>query len=291
MKSVLEVLQLSTRFLQDRNVDKPRRLVEELLSSLLHCRRMDLYMQFDRPLEEGELSTLREWLKRVIQNEPVQYILGEVDFFGCTIKVDRRALIPRPETELLVEHIAKKVKGQKTLWDVCTGSGCIGISLKKKFPHLEVSLSDISPEAISLARENGVKNGVDVAFYEGDLLAPFQGRKVDIVVSNPPYIATNEFLTLDPSVRDFEPKQALIGGDRGLSFYERLAAEIPEYLNPGGLVFLEIGSAQGKDVQEIFTSPIWACSERIQDWSSKDRFFFLEKQSLSRVIYSLETVQ
>ncbi len=291
MKSVGEVLSLSTRFLQDRNIERPRRVAEELLSFLLRCKRIDLYMQFDRPLEEKELSLLREWLKRASQNEPVEYILGEIDFFGCSIQVDSRVLIPRPETEILVDLIAKKITTQKSLWDLCTGSGCIGISLKKKFPHLDVSLSDISAKALSLAQENAAKNGVDVSFFEGDLLAPFQGKTVDILVCNPPYISANEFLTLDPSVRDFEPKLALVGGEKGSEFFERLAKALPEYLSPGGLVFFEIGFAQGAEIQEIFNSPIWGRSERIQDWSGKDRFFFLEKQSLSRVPYSLETVQ
>lgn len=291
MKSIAEVLRLSSQFLEERNIEKPRRLAEELLSSLLRCKRIDLYMQFDRPLEEQELSQLRGWLKRASQHEPVEYIVGEVDFFGCAIKVDSRALIPRPETEILVDWIAKKITEQKSVWDICTGSGCIGIALKKKFPQLEVSLSDISPRALSLARENAVKNGVDVSFFEGDLLTPFQGKKVDILVCNPPYVGTNEFLTLDPSVRDFEPELALVGGERGLDFFERLSVEIPEVLNPGGLVFLEIGFAQGSEVQKIFGSPVWSRSELIQDWSGKDRFFFLEKQSLPRVLYSLETVQ
>ena len=282
MKVLSEVLQLSTRFLQDRKIKRPRRIVEDLLGALLRCKRIEIYMQFDRPLEEGELSTLREWLKRSAQHEPIEYIVGEVDFFGCAIKVDSRVLIPRPETELLVEHMAKKITTQKSLWDVCTGSGCIGIALKKRFPNIDVSLSDISADALALAKENGVKNGVEVSFFEGDLLTPFQGKRADILVCNPPYVTSNEFLTLDASVRDFEPKLALVGG---LDFYRRLGLEMPEYLNPGGLVFLEIGASQGKDVQEIFASPIWARSELIQDLSGKDRFFFLEKQSLSRVSY------
>lgn len=278
MKLLGEVLQLSTRFLHERKIERPRRLVEELLAHLLKCKRIHLYMQFDRPFEEGELAILREWLKRAAQNEPIEYITGVVDFFGCSFKVDSRALIPRPETELLVEHITKKITTQKTLWDVCTGSGCIGVALKKKFPMLNVALSDISLDALSLAKENAAQNEVQVEFYEGDLLAPLKGKYTDLLVCNPPYVTSNEYLNLDPSVRIFEPKLALVGGVRGLDFYSRLAEGIPACLNPGGLVFLEIGFAQGKAVQEIFRSPIWASSQLIQDFSGKDRFFFLEKQ-------------
>lgn len=278
MRPLGEVLQLSTRFLQERKIDRPRRLVEELLAHLLKCKRINLYMQFDRPLEEGELITLREWLKRAAQNEPVEYITGVVEFFGCSIKVDSRVLIPRPETELLVEHIAKKMTHQKSLWDVCTGSGCIGIALKKKFPQLDVSVSDISSDALVLAKENAEENGVEVKICKGDLLTPFKGKFTDLLVCNPPYVTSSEFLNLDLSVRIFEPKLALVGGDEGLDFYRRLSAEIPGYLNPGGQVFLEIGWAQGKAIQEIFASPIWRSTQLVQDLSGKDRFFFLEKQ-------------
>ena len=278
MKSLGVVLQLSAHFLTERKIDRSRRFVEDLLSHLLKCKRIDLYMQFDRPLDDQELTTLREWLKRAAKHEPLEYIVGEIDFFGCKIKTDARALIPRQETELLVEHIAKRIKDHRSLWDLCTGSGCIGIALKKRFTHLAVFLSDFSKDALSLAKENGKKNGVEVEFFLGDLFAPFKGKKTDLIVCNPPYVSSSEFLTLDPSVRDFEPHQALLGGERGSDFYEKLANEAPEYLEAGGCLFLEIGSSQGKLVQDIFRAPIWGSFELFQDLSGKDRFFFLEKQ-------------
>lgn len=278
MKDLREVLQLSSQFLQERNIERPKRLVEDLLASLLRCKRIDLYMQFDRPMEDSELAVLREWLKRAAKHEPVEYIVGEVDFLGCKIKVDSRVLIPRQETELLVEIISKKMTAQKSLWDICTGSGYIGIALKKKFPKLEVSASDISPDALAIAKKNAANNGVDVSFFEGDLLSPFVGQCADLIVCNPPYVAANEFFSLDPSVRDFEPKLALIGGDDGLAFYRRLAADLPGYLLPKGQVYLEIGFSQGKAMQEIFSSNVWGRFELLQDFSGKDRFFFLEKQ-------------
>jgi release factor glutamine methyltransferase len=278
MKSLKDVLQLSTQFLQERNIERPRRLVEDLLASLLRCKRIDLYMQFDRPLEDAELAVLRQWLKRSAQHEPLEYITGEIDFFGCQLRVDRRALIPRPETELLVERVAQKMGTQKSVWDVCTGSGCIAIALKKRFPLVEVFASDISEEALSLAKENAIRNGVEISFLKGDLLSPFVGKKADIIICNPPYVTTGEFFNLDSSVRDFEPKIALVGGDDGLDFYRRLADEICPYLEPQGQLYLEIGYAQGEAVKKIFSSPAWVRSELIQDLSRKDRFFFLEKQ-------------
>lgn len=278
MKSLSQVLQLSTEFLQKKGIDRARRLSEELLSHLLHCRRIDLYMQFDRPLIEEELIPFREKLKRVAKGEPLEYVLGEVSFFGGSFQVDSRVLIPRPETEILVDLVAKELGDAHLLWDLCTGSGCIGISLKKKFPELDVIISDISSPALELAKQNAKRNGVEVKALLGDFTSVLTGHQVDILVCNPPYISKSEFLNLDLAVRDFEPKEALLGGERGLEFYERLALDVSSYLNPRGKVFLEIGALQGKAVQEIFESPIWIRSRLIQDYSGKDRFFFLEKQ-------------
>jgi release factor glutamine methyltransferase len=168
---------------------------------------------------------------------------------------------------------------------VCCGSGCIGIALKKKFPHLEVHLSDISEEALTVAKENALKNQVDVTFHQGDLLAPFKGQMADIILCNPPYVSEKEFLLLDPSVKDFEPKLALVGDADGFGFYQRLAVELPEYLKAGGWVFLEMGCTQKKGIETIFEDPIWQGSSSICDLSGRDRFFFLEKQSLSSVSY------
>ncbi len=147
MRSLAEVLQLSTAFLQKKGIERAKRLSEELLSHLLSCRRIDLYMQFDRPFVEEELAPLKEWLKRVAKGEPIEYVIGEVSFFGCTFRVDSRVLIPRPETEILVDLVAKNIGSATSLWDLCTGSGCIGISLKKKFPSLAVMISAISSKA------------------------------------------------------------------------------------------------------------------------------------------------
>ena len=274
MKSVQEVLQLSTQFLAAKNIASPRRLVEELLAHLLRCKRIDIYMQFDRPIDERELATLRAWVMRVANHEPVEYVTGEVDFYGCKIKVDARVLIPRVETELLVDFAAKKISGEEVLWDLCTGSGYIGIALKKKFPKLAVAISDISLDALTLAQENAAQNKVEIEAVLGDLLTPFRGRKADVIVCNPPYVSAKEFVDLDSSVRDFEPKLALVGGATGLEFYERLARELPAHLNPGGKIFLEIGAAQGASVKNIFNGE----GTLLKDLSGKDRFFFLEKQ-------------
>jgi release factor glutamine methyltransferase len=276
VKTIAEVLQLSSKFLADRSVENPKRLAEDLLGWVLKLKRMDLYLQFDKPVEEAELAAMREPLKRCAKGEPVDYIIGEVSFAGCQIFVDNRVLIPRPETEILVEKVKKSAK-EGVIWDLCTGSGCIGISLKKAlgFP---VVLVDCSSDALAVAKKNAEANGVDVELVQGDFLTPMAGRMADVVVCNPPYIATKEILNLSSSVRDYEPNLALDGGESGSVFYERLAADLPKHLNPGAQVFLEIGTDQGELVKEIFKNGPWAKMLLEKDWAGHDRFFFLEKQ-------------
>ncbi len=280
MKTIGEVLKLSASYLQERQAENPRRSAEELLASLLKMKRLELYMQFDRPLTEPELAALREQIRRKAKGEPLAYISGEVEFLDCKIRVDRRVLIPRQETEILADLIVKKLGAREgVLWDVCTGSGCLGIALKKALPQLQVVLSDLSKDALALARENARANGVEVEFLEGDFLKPFEGRVCDFFVSNPPYVSQSEYLSLDPSVRDFEPQMAFVGGESGLAFYERLGRDLPRFLKPGGVAFLEIGAGQGEAVKKIFSEAEWAQAELKKDWSGRDRFFFLEKQS------------
>jgi release factor glutamine methyltransferase len=275
VKTVVEVLKLSAAFLAERKAEPARRMAEELLSHVLKKQRIDLYLQFDQPVEERELSLLRELLKRAAKGEPVEYLTGEVEFYGAKIKVDRRVLIPRPETEILADLISKRLRGS-VLWDLCTGSGALAISLKKKHPELAVAASDVSAEALALARENSRSNGAGVEFLQGDLFAPFEGRKADVIVSNPPYVTAKEYGELSPTVRDFEPKIALVGGERGVEFYERIARDAPLFMNAGGFVGLEIGSGQGAVVTKIFRDGAWPKLELLQDWAGKDRFFFAE---------------
>ena len=280
MKTVGEVLQLSASYLQERKVVRPRREAEDLLSFILKISRLELYLQHERPLEEGELSSYRAFLKRKAQGEPFEYIVGEIPFFHCHFRISSDVLIPRPETEILLEKAVLQIQKQdysnKAAWDLCCGSGCLGVSLKKALPDLEVSLSDLSAKAIEIAKVNASLNGVTVCFYQGDLLSPFQHRKVDFVLCNPPYISEQEFATLDPSVRLYEPKIALVAGVSGLEFYSRLANELPSYLNQGAQVFLEVGAGQGAAVGDLFGAKCWKTKRLEKDLAGHDRFFFLE---------------
>ncbi len=280
MKLLGELLNLSIQYLKEKNITSARLVAETLLSHVLELKRMDLYMRFECPLEEKELSVFRSLLKKASFGEPVEYILSQSDFYGLKLHLSPHVLIPRPETEILVDQIARllrlEVEQNKTLFDVCTGSGCVGLSLKKTFPALSVTLSDVSPEALALCQRSAETHGLDVTLLQGDLMASFEGKKADYVVCNPPYISEKEYEGLDFSVKGHEPKLALVGGESGLEFYERLASDLPKYLNPGAKVFLEIGHSQGEALSKIFSSPYWVKKELRQDYSGKDRFFFLE---------------
>jgi release factor glutamine methyltransferase len=276
VKTLAEVLQLASKFLQDRGIENPKRMAENLVGAHLKMKRMDLYLQFDKPIGDAELASLREPLKRCAKGEPIDYIIGEVEFSGCAISVDRNVLIPRPETEILVEKVKTGARGG-VIWDLCTGSGCIGIALKKAL-DAQVVLVDCCPKALAVASKNAKANGVEIEILQGDFLKPLLGRKADLVVCNPPYIPSGEIGGLAPSVRDYEPILALDGGVAGLDFYRRLAADLPPFLNPKAQVFLEIGAGQGEAIKEIFQGGPWSKISLEKDWAGHDRFFFLEMQ-------------
>ncbi len=282
MLSILDVLSLSTNYLKERNITYPRRQAENLLCDTLGLSRLQLYLDFERPLNEQELKYCRENLKRHSQGEPLAYIHGQVDFYSCSLLVTPAVLIPRQETEILIDKIVsfldkKDLKG-KSLWDVCCGSGCMGIALKKRFPELEITLSDLSSDALQVAAQNAERNNVKVNLLEGDLLIPFIGQKTHFFVCNPPYIAEHEYMSLDQEVQAYEPRLALVGGQKGIEFYERLATCLPAYLHPHSALWFEIGYQQGETVQTLFQGKPW-CHQRIEkDWAGHDRFFFLENE-------------
>lgn len=276
MKTIQEVLTLATEYLQARSFESPRKEAEDLLAAALHCKRLDLYMRYDQPLVEGELELLRQWIKRRGQKEPLEYLTGKTEFFHLPLNITPAVLIPRQETEILASKIAKKIEqlNPESLWDVCSGSGAIGLSLKNKFPHLEVTLSDLSEEAVKVAEGNALKNLLDVRVLQGDLFAPFGAYQADFIVCNPPYIAEGEYEALDPSVRLYEPKRALDGGEDGLEFYRRLSSTAKERLKPKGLLCMEIGHTQGGSVVELFSKAGFAKVILEKDWSGNDRFVF-----------------
>lgn len=278
MKTLLEIVNASATYLEERGVARSKREAEELIAALLGLSRIDIYLNFERPLVESELALCREAIKRRGKGEPWQYIVGHLSFAGAIIGVQSGVLIPRPETELLVEKVVVHAQGAKVLWDICTGSGCIAIALKKRLPDVSVLASDISEDALAQAHRSALRNEVNITFLQGDLFVPFEGQQADIIVCNPPYVSDDEYPHLQREVRDFEPSLALLGGKDGLFFYEKIAATLPAHLNSGGRAFLEIGHSQGAAILKIFESDVWAARDMEKDFSQQDRYLSLIKK-------------
>lgn len=236
-----------------KNLDSPRLLIELMLAEELNCDRMQLYTNFDKPLQKDELDSLRLKVARIASYEPLQYVLGKTNFMGIEIKCDKRALIPRPETEELVKIIESELKGSERILDVGTGSGCISIYLAQKFPDTKIVALDISEKALELAKENAENLNIkNVQFYKANILKVTPKNKYDVVVSNPPYIPTNEINDLDTNVRSFEPISSLDGGSDGVTFYRHFSSILQKILNKNGKFYLEYGFGQTDKLLEIF---------------------------------------
>lgn len=272
MLTIKDVLNLSRNYLEKKGLSNPRRESEEVLSIALDLPRLEIYLNYDKPLNDDEVQKCREVLSRVAQLEPYAYIKGFVRFYDCLINVNQDVLIPRCETELLVDRVSKSITTEISLLDLCTGSGCISISLKKKHSHLKVVATDISYKALDQAKFNAQKNNVDICFIQSDFFESINER-FDLIVSNPPYISDEEFKGLDLSVSLYEPKLALVADCDGLYFYQKFASEAKAYLNIDGKVWLEIGYAQGNSVKNIFEKEGWKNCAVIKDYSDNDRFF------------------
>ncbi len=258
----IELLQWSTNILKDHQVENPRLNAELLYAHSLNLNREELYVRLHREVQEGEKKTLEKLIERRLSGEPLQYILGRQEFWSIDLKVDPRVLIPRPETELLVEQslsiLSEKTfeKGPSVL-EIGTGSGAIVIALAKEMGHLFVVATDISRDALVLARENAQAAGVQhrIGFVQGDLFGPLrplrETRPFDLILSNPPYIVRRKIDTLAKEVKDHEPTIALNGGKDGLAFYRRIIPEAPGYLREGGWLLLEVALGQDSDVSDL----------------------------------------
>ena len=224
-----------------------------------------------RMVKPGETRKINEIVEKRLTGRPLWYIIGDVEFYDCTIKVDERALIPRPETEILAQQVVNSVEEGDKILDMCTGSGCIAVSVAKHLKGKKVSITaaDVSDAAIMLARENANYNSVDINFVQSDLFSRVHGR-FNLIVCNPPYIKSGEIASLQSEVRDFEPRIALDGGEDGLEFYRRLAKEVTRYITRGGLLMLEVGEGQAEEVLKLFDKREYAMV--VKDFSGTDRF-------------------
>ncbi len=276
--TIRKVLTWTTQHFEKRQVDSPRLTAEVLLSHVLQVGRVRLYVDLDRPLSKEELGTFKAIIERRLGGEPTQYLTGAREFYNRTFKVDARVLIPRPETELLVEAALRMLPkdAPSRALDVCTGSGCIAISLAAERPLATVVATDLSPDACALARENAKALKVDdrVTVLHGDLFAPVPpDARFHVVVSNPPYIDTAEIPTLAPEVRR-EPKLALDGGPDGLVAIRRVVTGARRWLEPGGLLAMEIGETQGPSVLELLRAAGYADARVEKDLERRERMAF-----------------
>ena len=275
MKTLLEILNLSVEHLQKKGVDEPRLSSELIITHVLNIKRLDIYLQFERVLTEEEISKIRTLLKRRSEHEPIQYILGETEFYGLKFSVDKSVLIPRSDTEILVQTAVEYI-GDKPLsvFEVGTGSGCIAVSLANKCKNVNITACDISEQALKLAASNAKLNGVAdrIKFINLDILKKSPDSKFDVIISNPPYISKTVIESLDKQVRYFEPLGALTDGGDGLTFYRRINEITPDVLNASGSVFLEIGYDQAESVKSIYEKSLKDI-KILRDYSGNNRVF------------------
>jgi release factor glutamine methyltransferase len=262
MHRVIDIISLSTDYLRKHGVPHPRRNAELLLSEVLGKSRLALYLQHDKPLVEDELRTLRKLLRARAAHKPIQYVLGKTEFYSFPFLIEEGVFIPRPETEILVAEVTDALQSlsrakEIVIFDVGTGCGCIAVSLAARIERCKVYASDISSQALALARRNAEMNSVSerIIFLEGNLFQPFTAQnvpKADAIVSNPPYVAEEEWESLPEEVRGYEPRESLLAGKGGLDFLRRIVASAHDLLNPGGRLFLEIGHGQIDSVFGFF---------------------------------------
>ena len=273
MKLILEIVSSGTAYLEKRKIEEARLNMEHLLAHVLGCRRLDLYLRFGETVPEADLVTLRELLRRRGEGEPLQHLLGTVEFCGHEFVSDHRALIPRPETETLVELVLKKfATAPARVLDMATGSGCIGLSLAKAWPLSEVILADISEDALDLARLNASRLSANVKLLRSDLFEKITGS-FDLIVANLPYIPSAEIPTLRAEVKR-DPILALDGGPDGLRIVERFLNDALPHLNSGALIALEVGHDQGAPVATRCTELGYLNANTAADLAGIHRFVF-----------------
>lgn len=271
------MLEWTTQYLKQHGSESPRLDAEVLLAHARRCQRIKLYTDFTEPLPDDVRAAMRELVKRRAAAEPVAYLVGHREFFSLDFKVTRDVLIPRPETETLVLEVIERAKSllAPRILDIGTGSGCIAISLATQLTAAHVTAVDINPPTLRIAQENAERHNVTdrMRFLLGDLFAPVpQGETFDFIVSNPPYVATEEWDALPPDVRQHEPRSALDAGPGGLAVLSRLVTEAPPFLNPGGWLFLEFSPEQAEPLLAISTKqPVFDQVHVIKDLSGKAR--------------------
>ncbi|MCR5175227.1 MAG: peptide chain release factor N(5)-glutamine methyltransferase [Anaerovibrio sp.] len=278
------LLKWTEQYFQKAGVDSPRLDSEVLLCHVLKKERIYLYVHFDQPLSNEELAEFKSYIKQRVQHKPVAYIVGHKDFMGLDFIVTEDTLIPRPDTEILVETVIFRLKTGAgdigAIADIGTGSGAICLSLLKYLSSLQAVSVDVSAEAIAVARENAQRMGLSsrIEFLQGDLLEPVKDRKFIAIVSNPPYIPAGDIVSLDQDVKSFEPELALNGGEDGLDFYRRLVVDSLPLLEDEGFLAMEIGINQSDALVELAEKAGWGRIEIVKDLAGINRVVVLWKQ-------------
>jgi len=277
--TILRLIDWTKGYLDKKGIATARLDGELLLAHILGTDRTHLYMNFDQPLTEKEMADFKALLQRRAKHEPLQYITGEQEFWSMSFRVSPSVLIPRPETELLVEEgadaLGRDFPGEHLkILDIGTGSGALAAALASELKEAVVTGVDISKDAIGIAQKNMEKNGLSdvVTIIEGDLFGPVAGARFHLIVSNPPYIPKSELAALQPEVKDFEPLSALDGGEDGLDYYRQIIPAAPEFLVPGGWLMFEHGAGQSADIVGLFEKT--GCFEEItsvNDYAGLDR--------------------
>lgn len=279
MLTLLEVIKKTTDYFAERGMESPRLEAELIVGHALGLKRMQLYLQFERELAEPELERVRPLVRRRGKREPWQHIVGEVEWAGLKVKTDRRALIPRPETEYLMAELLPARCGAEpgAGLDLGTGTGAIALAMAVRWTGMKVTGVDRSGEALGLARENAILNGLEgrVEWRESDWFAGLPGEgRFDLIVSNPPYLAEEETAAAMPEVKDFEPREALTAGEAGLADLKVIVKESGRFLNAGGLLALETGIAHHAALGALLAEAGFGRVESVKDLTGRDRFVF-----------------
>lgn len=265
-----EAVEFGTKCLTDAGVPDAALDAWYLLQMVCRIERSYYYVHGEEDITQDAQKEYEIAVQKRAEHIPLQYIIGEQEFMGLRFKVNSNVLIPRQDTETLVEQVLKIVKPGMKVLDLCTGSGCVLISVLKNAPELTGMGSDISKTALLVAKENAKLHEVDAEWVRSDLFDNI-AETFDVIMANPPYIPTGEILSLMPEVRDFEPENALDGGADGLDFYRKIAGQVKDYLNPGGYVYMEIGYDQGEAVSELMRNAGFTEVEVIKDLARNDR--------------------
>jgi release factor glutamine methyltransferase len=282
MITVLESIKLSTDYLTGKGIESPRTNAELLLADIINCKRLDLYLLFDRPLSEIELQRYREYIKRRGNFEPLQYILGKVEFYSLELKVNQSVLIPRPETELLVENIINQFSKERELriLDVGCGSGNISISLAVSLETANIITTDVCQEALQLAKENAERHNVSdrIKFINHDIIKNDLNNFLmfDIIVSNPPYVSRESFSSLQREIKDFEPRNAVTDESDGYKFFRKISEKAVSKLLAKGKLFFEIAQGQSDEVRKIMEQNHFINITVIKDYQNIDRIVYGE---------------